>query len=402
MGIPLFLIENREVGESMQHYAHIDEEDKEKIFFKQPGTFNKYTPKEKLAYALGAALYIPAVHPKLSQYLITKKYRSLMTLIICLEDGIADDEVEQAEKMLAIAFDEVEEAIINGQLKEEELPLLFIRTRSTVQLQALLKQEKMLHYISGFSLPKFNSIEGYNQLQLIKAAGLKHGESLYAMPILETKQIIDLQTRMEELFALKGLLDADREMILNVRIGATDFSGIYGIRRNIDTTIYDISILRDCITSIINVFGKAEDDYVLSGPVWEFFSNHSRLLKPALRQTPFKRYGEEGKLQREHILHKAEDGLIKELILDKVNGLCGKTIIHPSHITYVNALQVITREEYEDAMQIVSTASCGVIKSKQSNKMNEIKPHTNWANKILKRAEIYGVLNDDEDYTCLF
>ena len=101
-----------------------------------------------------------------------------------------------------------------------------------------------------------------------------------------------------------------------MRIGATDFSSIYGIRRNIDSTIYDISVLRECIARIINVFGKAEDEYVISGPVWEFFSNHSRLLKPELRQTPFRRYGEAGATHRKIILDKAEDGLIKEIILD--------------------------------------------------------------------------------------
>lgn len=386
----------------MQHFAHISEEEKKKIFYRQPAIFSKRTPRETLSYALGATLYIPAVHPKLAQYLITKKYPSLTTLVICLEDGIADSEVALAEQRVVEVFKEIEEAILDQKLKEEDLPLLFIRTRSTSQLESLLREERLLHYLTGFSLPKFNSIEGKKQLQCIKEAGSRQTESLYAMPILETKQVIDLSIRMEELLALKEIIDSYKEIILNVRIGATDFSSIYGMRRNIDSTIYDISILRDCIASIVNVFGKAEDGYILSGPVWEFFSNHSRLLKPELRQTPFNRYGEEGKQQRKLMLDKAEDGLVKEIILDKVNGLCGKTIIHPSHITYVNALQVVTREEYEDALQILEVKSCGVIKSRDANKMNEIKPHTNWANKILKRAEIYGVINDEEDYTSLF
>ena len=125
-------------------------------------------------------------------------------------------------------------------------------------------------------------------------------------------------------------------------------------------------------------------------------------MKPELRQTPFRRYGEAGATHRKIILDKAEDGLIKEIILDKVNGLCGKTIIHPSHIGYVNALLAVTKEEYDDACQILDTTACGVIKSKQANKMNEIKPHTNWAKKILNIADVYGVINEDEDYAALF
>ena len=33
--------------------------------------------------------------------------------------------------------------------------------------------------------------------------------------------------------------------------------------------------------------------------------------------------------------------------------------------------------------------------------MNEIKPHTNWAKKILKRAEVYGVFNEGSDFVSL-
>ena len=54
-------------------------------------------------------------------------------------------------------------------------------------------------------------------------------------------KIIQKETRMEELMAIKNLLDRYKNNILNVRIGATDFCGLYGIRRSIDTTVYDIA-----------------------------------------------------------------------------------------------------------------------------------------------------------------
>jgi citrate lyase beta subunit len=75
----------------------------------------------------------------------------------------------------------------------------------------------------------------------------------------------------------------------------------------------------------------------------------------------------------------------------------GKTIIHPSHLRYVNAMQAVTSEEYEDASQILN-ASGGVVKSKQANKMNEINPHRNWARKINLRAKAYGVIEDESYY----
>lgn len=128
-------------------------------------------------------------------------------------------------------------------------------------------------------MPKFNSIEGEEQLSLIKKAGDAAGIKLYAMPIIETKQVIDLQTGQEELQTIKNLAVKYRENVLNIRIGATDFTGLFGIRRSIDATIYDVAVIRDCMARIINYFGQAEDGFVISGPVWEFFSNHSRLLK---------------------------------------------------------------------------------------------------------------------------
>ena len=51
---------------------------------------------------------------------------------------------------------------------------------------------------------------------------------------------------------------------------------------------------------------------------------------------------------------------------------------------FVNALMAVTKEEYDDACQILGTGG-GVVKSSGGNKMNEIKPHTNWAKKVYNR-----------------
>jgi citrate lyase beta subunit len=96
-------------------------------------------------------------------------------------------------------------------------------------------------------------------------------------------------------------------------------------------------------------------------------------------------------------LNDAVDGLLREVILDKANGFIGKTIIHPSHLRYVNAMQAVSLEAFEDASQILGTSD-GVIKSSKSNKMNEINPHRNWARRIAKRAQVYGVVEDQSSY----
>jgi citrate lyase beta subunit len=220
----------------------------------------------------------------------------------------------------------------------------------------------------------------------------------YAMPILETAKVIQKETRMEELMSIKTLLDCYKDIILNVRIGATDFCGLYGIRRSADTTVYDIAVLRDCISDIINVFQRFNSPYVVSGPVWEYFSAKKRMLKPQLRQTPFReRYGDEGLRWRAKLIDEHMDGLIQEILMDIANGLTGKTIIHPSHIKVVQALNVVSYEEFIDASNIIkaATGEIGVMKSNFDNKMNEIKPHYFWAKKTILKSQLYGVLHEE-------
>ena len=189
--------------------------------------------------------------------------------------------------------------------------------------------------------------------------------------------------------------------MLNIRIGATDLCGLYGLRRDSETTVYEISIVNELITDIVNIFSREPDGYVVSGPVWEHFASTDRVLKPQLRQTPFEeQLGSEGILLRRELIRKDFDGLIQETLLDRANGLVGKTIIHPTHLLPVQALHVVSKEEYMDALSIVTQANGekGVFKSEFNNKMNEIKPHLNWAKKVLIKSDIYGVYNEGNTF----
>jgi len=42
-----------------------------------------------------------------------------------------------------------------------------------------------------------------------------------------------------------------------------------------------------------------------------------------------------------------------------------------------------------------------VIPSQYANKMNEIKPHLRWAQKIMIKSKIYGVFNEQHNFTSL-
>ncbi|KJR48975.1 Citrate lyase beta chain [Desulfosporosinus sp. I2] len=289
-----------------------------------------------------------------------------------------------------------------------DLPLIFIRVRNPEQILRLVEEMgDSSKLITGFIFPKFTS-ESYRYFEIIKSLNDQATGPYYGLPIIESSGVIYHESRLKELMGIKRLLDSYHDLVLNVRIGATDLSGYYGIRRGPDVTIYDITVIRDCIADIINVFGRSESDYVVSGPVWEYFSNGGRVLKPQLRKTPFEEFhdihGNNRTKIRSQLLNKYVDGLIREVILDRENGIIGKTIIHPSHIIPVQSLYIVGHEEYLDALSIIGNnhESQGVLSSHYTNKMNEIKPHYNWARKILLRAKNYGVFHEQHNFISLF
>ena len=46
----------------------------------------------------------------------------------------------------------------------------------------------------------------------------------------------------------------ESDQILNIRVGATDLCGLYGIRRSVDTPIYSIAVAAGIIADIVRIF----------------------------------------------------------------------------------------------------------------------------------------------------
>ena len=374
----------------MRFFMDLPHEELTTIFYKQPTLFSKNTSKEHLAYCLGATLYMPATKPHIAEDLIIRKFPNLTSVVIDLEDAVGDLHMTAALHNLKQIFEVLAAAVEQGAVMQDDLPLLFIRPRNPEQLAevtALLGP--LQHQLTGYVFPKFRLQNADAYLAELEEQRMK-GYSLYGMPILETSDILYKEQRPETLLAIREKLVRHYDAILNVRIGTTDFSGIYGIRRTQQASLYDILIVRDCLADIFNVFGRTENQFVISGSVWEYFDS------------PVAREYETGNTLTKK-LTAATEGLIKEIQLDRLNGLVGKTIIHPTHINIVNALHVVTHEEYMDAMDIMGNQQglVGVQKSEYANKMNEMKPHFEWARKVLIRAEVYGVLHPQRQFNDL-
>lgn len=316
----------------------------------------------ELKYSVGALLYSPALNSKVAQTVIRGELGSKYSLALCLEDTISPDLVATAEHQVRETMKSLYEAYRERAIY---LPKLFVRVREPEQMLRIFEAIRPFQRIlTGFIFPKYtlSNADAYNEALLRVNDSADH--SVYMMPILESRDIVDFRTRTEVLWGIRERIDAMNDFVLNVRVGGNDFSNEFAARRHYDETIYDILPIGQLLGEILTVFSR---DYVVSGPVWEFFSSDN---------------------------HEWEKGMRRELKLDKLNGFIGKTVIHPKQIPVVNDMLRVTNKDYEDARTILNWDSSGlqVGKSFGGERMNEVRTNYNWAKKIILLSELYGIV----------
>lgn len=375
----------------MRHFGHIAPEVRERLFHREPCDFTADSSPRLLAAALGATLYSPATRPRLADDILKQAGRGVISMVLCLEDSIDDAEVVGAEENLVRQF-----ADLAGRPGAEP-PLLFVRVRSPEQISDLAERlGPSIRLLSGFVLPKFTEERGVAFLESLTVAEAASGRRLFAMPVLESPELLHLESRSETLAGIARTVDKYRERVLALRLGVTDFCSAYGLRRPPHMTAYDVHIVASVIADVVNRLGRADGTgFTVTGPVWEYFRAQERMFKPQLRRSPFL----EGRAEelRQALIEHDIDGLLREIELDRANGLLGKTCIHPSHVLPVHALSVVSHEEFSDAEDILRPErdGGGVMRSAYTNKMNEVKPHRAWAERTLQRAEVFGVARED-------
>lgn len=320
-----------------------------------------FSESDFLPYKLSGLLYAPAINISVAEKIINNKFPQLTSMAFCLEDSIMDDALHDAEKALVKTLEFIRRNTSQGQ----ELPLLFVRIRTPQHMEyihnLLGENEEVL---TGYILPKFDLSNAKKYRQLIVKLNQNREKPLYIMPILESQMIAYKSTRLNILLAVKEIINEIKDYVLNIRVGGNDFSNIYGLRRSVNQTIYDIGVIRDILVDILNVFAS---DYVVSGAVWEYFGSN-----------PNDEWAE---------------GLRRELALDRLNGFVGKTAVHPSQIPVIYESMKVSESDYNDAVQILNWQpdSLGVSKSNDGSRMNEVKCHSKWARRIKIMGDIYGI-----------
>lgn len=378
----------------MRHFRQVPGPELRLLFHQLPEPFGGSTDRDLLSMALGATLYVPATRPDLTATIVRRAERGVCSMVIDLEDAVADHELQFAKRQAALTIEELGAGV-------DPCPLLFVRVRDAASVGEIIEcLGPGAVALTGFVFPKFDSVSGPDYLAALDAASERLGRTLFGMPVLESPSLVHRQTRDTELHRIQSMLSARREQVLAVRIGATDMCSTFGIRRDRDLTIYDVRVVADVIADIVNYLGRTDGTgFTITGPVWEYFADHERMFRPLLRTSPFAEV--DAVPFRQYLVSRDLDGLLREITLDRANGIQGKTVIHPSHVAVVHALSVVTHEEYLDALDILREDVGGVAASEYRNKMNEMRPHRSWARQTLLRARVFGVTNTGTSFVDL-
>lgn len=291
-------------------------------------------------YALGATLYMPATRADLLDVVFRTKLPELRSLVVCLEDAVADIDIDTALRNLHVLLS----AINDRGGRSGDGPLLFVRPRDSV-MAAVLNDWPLIKHVDGFVVPKLTMRNLGSWEQAVT------NPELFLMPTLETADVFNPVAMVELGEALRANL-ASR--IIALRIGGNDLMGSLGLRRNPATTLYSTP-MGYVIPMLAGVMGS--QGFALTAPVFE------QLATPNL--------------------------LGEELDLDIAHGLVGKTAIHPSQISLIQEKLRVSLEDLNSAKLIVSDVAPAVFK--HNDVMCEPATHYKWAIKILERAEWHGV-----------
>jgi len=291
------------------------------------------------ALALGATLYMPALRGDLvDRTLGPARVAGLRSAVWCLEDSIRDRDVPHALAHLAAALRR-----LGARAPAPGDPAIFVRPRSPAMLDHLLRLPG-IDRVDGFVLPKVQA----DTLPAWLALPLHDRHRL--MPTLESREVFDphaMQRLRDQLLAV-----ADR--ILALRIGGNDLMAAMGLRRVAGRTAYD-GPLGPVIAGLVATF--VPWGFAMSAPVFERFGDPARL--------------------REEVLRDVEHGLVT------------KSAIHPDQVAVIQAAYVVPAQQVAEARLIVNPDGPAVFS--HDGAMCEPATHRGWAERLLARADAFGV-----------
>lgn len=288
----------------------------------------------------GASLYVPATRMDLVQIGNGISMPKLRSVIFCTEDAIKQNEIPLALENISQALKVfAKDTIVNA-------PYRFARPRNPEILRQMLNMEGV-ETLRGFALPKFtlSNMDAWFNI-------LKDYPNFVCMPILESEEVFDANAMrlLRDAFVASPL----RDQIAVLRVGGLDLLNLMDIRRQCSRTIYE-TVLCQTLQQLSTIFVPA--GFMLSSPVFECMDYY--------------------------------DTFREEIELDKLNGYYLKSIIHPSQIPVLEEAYKVASSDLDMANAIFDPKMPAVFRI--HDRMCEKSTHGNWAKRILRLAQIYGV-----------
>lgn len=299
--------------------------------------------KSTSPYELGATLYMPVLKPDAMEYIAGTKLPKLRSMVLCLEDALLETDV-------LVGLDTLEKTLIKiGEVKresgEKRFPLVFVRPRN-LEMARRIAEMAGIGNIDGFVAPKVRPGSHEKWIDAVRET------DLYLMPTLETSEVFDVSA----MTALRDEFLANApDRILALRVGGNDLMSVLGLRRPGSATLYEGPLFYT-ISMLMSVMKSKGFD--LTSPVFEIIEDRKSLLDEVTRDVNF--------------------------------GFVGKTIIHPTQIDIVQNAFRVSETDLEAAKRILAVDAPAVFKFGGS--MCEPATHRTWAQRILSRAEVYGVV----------
>jgi hypothetical protein len=116
----------------VRHFGYLSASETGALFASPPEPFHRRSGRELLSVALGATLYMPATRPALAADIVKQSAAGVTSVVVCLEDAIADEQVAEGEVNLMAALTDLHEQ------PEAEPPILFVRVRHAAQIPELV------------------------------------------------------------------------------------------------------------------------------------------------------------------------------------------------------------------------------------------------------------------------
>ena len=309
-------------------------------------------------YSVGALLYTAENDTNILDDIILEKFNIPFSLAFSFDTTSNDAEADKAENILIKTLDKL---FVVKKDRNFYIPKLFIKVLSTSHITHLYKKfGSLLDLITGFILPDFSVSNADVYIYEMQRINSVLSTPVYILPELDCMALLDLRNRYNHLYAIKEKLSSYEDYILNILVSTGNILNMLCVRHKVDENIYQSGPVAKLLSDIVTTFSS---DYIISAPAFEYYAGIGW-----------------------------QEGLVKEIELDKLHGFIGKTIVHPKQILVLNDAYKVPSIDYDDALNVLDDKKIyQTCPNVNNTRINEPKIHYNWAMEIILLAQYFGV-----------